>query len=91
MRKIYQKKKNSQLFYYFVLGFRLNDNHLGLQFAFTFGLILAFSLVRIPRRLRSLARLSKALYCTLRRSDFLKNIYSSFRERLLNTAGAKKI
>ncbi len=45
MRKIYQKK--SQLFYVFVLGFRLNDNHLGLQFAFTFGLILPFSLVRI--------------------------------------------
>mgnify|MGYP004421072359 CR=1 FL=1 len=40
MRKIYQKK--SQLFYVFVLGFRLN-----VQFAFTFGLILPFSLVRI--------------------------------------------
>ena len=56
MRKIYQKKKNSQLFYDFVLGFRLNDKHLGLQFAFTFGLILAFSLVRIPRSLRSRSR-----------------------------------
>ena len=31
----------------FVLGFRLNDNHLGLQFTFTFGLILPFYLVRI--------------------------------------------
>ena len=35
-------------------------------------------------------RLNKALYCTLRRSDFLKSIYTSFRERLLYTAGAKK-
>ena len=26
----------------FVLGFRLNDNHLGLQFTFTFGLICIF-------------------------------------------------
>ena len=91
MRKIYQKKKTVNCFMFFVLGSRLNDNHLGLQFAFTFGLILAFSLVRIHRRLRSLARLSKALYCTLRRSDFLKCIYTSFRERLLYTAGAKKI
>ena len=51
MEVVYQKKKTSQLFYDFILGFRLNDNHLGLQFTFTFGLILAFSLVRIPRRL----------------------------------------
>ena len=57
MSKIYQKKKNSQLFYYFVLGFRLNDNHLGLQFAFTFGLILAFSLVRTPHYEKTKIRL----------------------------------
>ena len=56
MRKIYQKKKTSQLFHDFAIRFRLNDNHLGLQFAFTFGLILAFSLVRIPRSLRSHSR-----------------------------------
>ena len=48
MRKIYQKKKNTvNCFMIFVLGFHLNDNHLGLQFTFTFGLILPFSLVRI--------------------------------------------
>ena len=57
MRKIYQKKKNTvNCFMIFVLGFHLNDNHLGLQFTFTFGLILPFSLVRIPRSLRSHSR-----------------------------------
>ena len=42
---------------FFVLGFHLNDKHLSLQFAFTFGLILAFSLVLIPHYEKTKIRL----------------------------------
>ncbi len=64
----------------------MNFQREGIQPAwfFRFGENLSFVLIEV-------LRLSKALYCTLRRSDFLKCIYTSFRERLLYTAGAKKI